>query len=151
MRLRACRNPRRGREETGWRLFVLIDMSPLIKNRPKKQGPDTHTTSILCSITLLARPNVHACINMPTKRAQAQGTPTTHAAGCMLQRIQRHWSVRSRDRGMRFRRRSGAGGNLLYSRTQTHRTTRTRHAHNARPHLAVCNATSMRTNPHLTP
>ena len=41
--------------------------------------------------------------------------------------------------------------NTLYSRTQTHRTTRTKHAHNARPYLAVCNATSMRTNPRLTP
>ena len=40
--------------------------------------------------------------NMPTKRAQAQGTPTTHAVGCMLQRMQRHQSVRSRRRCMRF-------------------------------------------------
>jgi len=31
VRVRACKNPRRGREETGWRLFVLTNMLPLLQ------------------------------------------------------------------------------------------------------------------------
>jgi len=57
VRVRECRNPRRGHEEMGWRLFVPTNMSPLLQkqtNVHKKQGPDTHTQRALCSITLLA-------------------------------------------------------------------------------------------------
>jgi len=34
VRVRSCKNPRRGREETGWCLFVPTNMSPLLQNRP---------------------------------------------------------------------------------------------------------------------
>jgi len=64
--------------------------------------------------------------------AQTQGTPT-YAAGCMLQRMQRHRGVRSQRRGMRCWRRSGAGGNTLTSRTQTYWTKKTVTVSSARP------------------
>jgi len=38
---------------------------------------------------------------------------------------------------------TSARGNTLNSRTQTRRTKRTRHAHNARPRFAACNSSSM--------
>jgi len=44
---------------------------------------------------------------------------------------------------------SGAGGNTLNSRTQTRRTKRRRHAHNARPRFAACNLSSMSADPRL--
>jgi len=65
----------------------------------------------------------------------------------MLQRMQRHWGVRSQRRGTRCRRRRGARGNTLSSITQTHRTKKTRHALNARHRIAACNAGSMRATP----
>ena len=54
--VRACKHPRQGHEETGLRLFVPTNMSPLLQkksNAHKKQGPRTHTQSVLCPITLL--------------------------------------------------------------------------------------------------
>ena len=37
VRVRACKNPRRGFEEARWRLFVLTDMEPCYRNSPYTQ------------------------------------------------------------------------------------------------------------------
>ena len=84
VRVRACKNPRRGREETRWRLFVQTDMSPCYRNSPmhtKTKDQERTRKVLFVLITLLvASQNLHACTNKPTKRAQAQET-LTHAAG----------------------------------------------------------------------
>jgi len=56
VRVRACKHPRRGREETRWRLFVPTDMPSFteIVHAHKKQGPRAHKQSTLRLKTLLA-------------------------------------------------------------------------------------------------
>jgi len=51
VRVRACKNPRRGKEETGWCLFVPTNMSPLLQNRPMhtKSKDQKRTRKILCA------------------------------------------------------------------------------------------------------
>jgi len=92
----------------------------------------------------VSRPDKIACTNMPTKRAHAQST-LTHAASCMLQRMQQDQGVRSQRRCRR------SVGNTLTAITQTHQTKRTQHALNARHRITACNASIMRANPRLTP
>ena len=56
VRVRACKNPRRGREETRWRWFVPTDMSPCYRNSPMhtKSKDQERTRKALCVlITLL--------------------------------------------------------------------------------------------------
>jgi len=56
VRVRACKNPRRGREETRWRLFVPTDMSHCYRNSPMhtKSKDQERTRKVLCVlITLL--------------------------------------------------------------------------------------------------
>jgi len=56
VRVRACKNPRRGREETRWCLFVPTDMSPCYRNGPMhtKSKDQERTRKVLCVlITLL--------------------------------------------------------------------------------------------------
>jgi len=51
VRVRACKNPRRGREETRWRLFVPTDMSPCYRNSPMhtKCKDQERTRKVLCA------------------------------------------------------------------------------------------------------
>jgi len=51
VRVRACKNPRRGQEETGWCLFVPTNMSPLLQNRPMhtKSKDQKRTRKVLCA------------------------------------------------------------------------------------------------------
>ena len=65
--------------------------------------------------------------------------------------MQQHLGVHSQRRGRRCRRHCGALGITLSSTAQTTRAKKTRHALNARQHVAACNVSSMQTNPSLTP
>jgi len=51
VRVRACKPPRRGKEETGWYLFVPTNMSLLLQNRPMhtKSKDQKRTRKILCA------------------------------------------------------------------------------------------------------
>jgi len=51
VRVRACKTPRSGREETGWHLFVPTNMSPPYKNRPMhtKSKYQKRTRKVLCA------------------------------------------------------------------------------------------------------
>jgi len=88
--VRACKNPRHGREETRWRLFVPTDMSPCYRSSPihTKSKDKERTCKVICTLSTcdLVWQNLHACTNMPRRRAQAQET-LTHAAGWMLQQM----------------------------------------------------------------
>ena len=91
--------------------------------------------------------NAHTC-NRKARRCRALSRMQL-ASSNFIQRTQQHRSMRSRRRGVRFQRRSGVGDTTLSSRTPTHWTKRTRHAHNARPRVAACIASGMRAAPRL--
>ena len=51
VRVRVCKTPRRGKEETGWCFFVPTNMSPLLQNIPMltKSKDQKCTRKILCA------------------------------------------------------------------------------------------------------
>jgi len=74
VRVRACKNPRRGREETRWCLFVLTDMSPCYRNSPihTKSKDQERTLEVLCVlITLLVDLTKSACMHKHAKETRA--------------------------------------------------------------------------------
>jgi len=149
--MRACRNPRRGREEMGFACWSQPTCHPWYKIEqciPKPRTRNTHARYFVLDHPVSMSDKIK-CTNTPTKRAHTQWT-LTHAASCIFQRMQRHQSVRSQRRGRRCRRRSGAVDNTLTAITQTHQTNRTKHALNAGHRVATSNAGIMRASPCLT-
>jgi len=129
VRVRACRNPQRGKEETGFACLSRPTCCPWYKLEQCIQKPRTRNThAIYFGLDHpVSMSDKIECTNTPTERAHAQWT-LTHAASCSFQRMQRRQGVRSQRRGKRCRRRSGTVDNTLTVITQTHQTNRTKHA-----------------------
>jgi len=153
VRVRACRNPRRGHEEMGWRLFVPTNMSPLLQeqtNVHRKQGPDTHTQRALCSITLLA--------GLTSARMHKHANETRAGAGHSHACSQLHAPTHAAAPEHAFpalwhafstpQRRQRQHTRLEDTNTQD-KEDKARAQCEAR--VAVCNASSMPANPRLTP
>jgi len=170
VRVLACKNPRRGREETRWRLFVPTDMSPCYKNSPMhtKSKDQEHTHKVLCVlITLLvdltksARMHKHAnetragagnsdsCsqLNAATDAAApGRAFPASWQALQALPQCRRqHTELDNTNTPVKEDK-----ARAQYKAPACN--AETRHALNAR-HLrdTACNAGSMRANPCLTP
>jgi len=148
VRVRACRNPRRDREEMGWRLFPDQDVTPATKTHQSTHKTRTRHAHAKCFVLdhPVSRPH-KICTHVQTCHRDARrrrthsrmqpaacsnacsgtGACVSGAAACVSDA-------------------AAAPEATLDSRTQTRRTKRTRHAHNARPALlcamrAVCQLT----------
>jgi len=152
--MRACRNHR-----CGLKGVALVGINQLVNPATKieqcKQNLSARHTDAKCfvldhpvsSMPLLAGLTKSAHIHKHSNETRA-GVVRSNAC---IQHIHWHWAWRSLRSGMRYWHRSGARGNTLTSTTETHQTKKTRHVHNARPRVPVCNANSMRTKPRFTP
>jgi len=143
----------RGREETGWCLFVPTNMLPLLQektNAYKKQGPKTHTQSTLCLITLLAgltkfarmhkhANETHACAVSSDARSRLHAPTDAAASGRAFPALQQALQTPQR----RWRQHS----DLEITNTQDKEDKARAQCEAPR---AACNASIMRANPRLT-
>jgi len=130
VRVRACRNPQRGKEEMGLVFLSRPTCCPWYKLEQYIQKPRTRNTHAIYFVLdhPVSMSDKIKCTNTPTEHAQ---WTLTHSASCSFQRMKRHQGVRSQRRGRRCRRRSGTVDNTLTAITQTQQTNRTKHALNA--------------------